>query len=111
MLVGLVSYLLGALACSGPAPQQAQTGRVLRPPPKPGESITHTMMCRCQACEPTSCCRELDQEQPADDCADGTDFSKCGMQISSCESRCFEHTWRVRVEVGCDAQRPPECCH
>ena len=62
MLVGLVSYLLGALACSGPAPQQAQTGRVLRPPPKPGESITHTMMCRCQACEPTSCCRELDQE-------------------------------------------------
>jgi hypothetical protein len=70
-------------------------------------------MCTCNACEPRECCRELEQDQPEVDekCADGYDFSRCGLAVSSCESRCFSHRWRTRVDVGCDASRPAECCH
>ena len=83
------------------------------PPPKPGESITHTQMCSCVRCEPDSCCHELEQDRPEDnaECANGYDFSKCEMAVSSCDSRCYQHRWRTRVEVGCESSRPDVCCH
>jgi hypothetical protein len=84
-----------------------------RPPPKPGESITHTQMCSCVRCDPVSCCHELDQDRPEVDpaCADGYDFSKCEMAVSSCDSNCYQHRWRTRIEVGCEGSRPDVCCH
>ncbi|HHH11977.1 MAG TPA: hypothetical protein ENK23_07895 [Sorangium sp.] len=84
-----------------------------RPPPRPGESISRTVMCSCVMCEPESCCRELEQDAPQTDkeCARGYDFSKCEMAVSSCDSRCFRHRWRTRVESGCDNTRPEKCCH
>jgi hypothetical protein len=98
----------GPKTASGPS----GSGKPRRPPPKPGESITHTIMCSCKVCEPDSCCRELEQEQPgiAEGCADGYDFSKCEMAVSSCDSRCFQHRWRTRVDKGCAASRPKTCC-
>lgn len=84
-----------------------------RVPDKPGASLTKTEMCSCMRCEPSACCRELEQDTPEvdKDCADGYDFSKCEMAVSSCESSCFQHRWRARVEVGCAASRPDNCCH
>jgi hypothetical protein len=105
--------LASLIACS-PAPHGTASGDgVRRAPPRPGESITHTMMCSCQVCEPERCCRELEQDrpEPSADCADGYDFSKCEMPVSSCNSRCFQHRWRTRVEVGCAGSRPTNCCH
>ncbi len=101
-------------ACQGP---QVPNGAIQfygngRPPPKPGESISHTMMCTCTHCEPTDCCRELEQEQQdTEKCADGYDFSKCELAVNSCQSRCFQHRWRTRIETGCEKERPEECCH
>jgi len=103
---------LAVLGCGSTAPPAEPDRGPRRPPPKPGESITHTIMCSCKACEPRSCCRELEQDQPElEDCSDGYDFSKCEMAVSSCDSRCFQHRWRTRVETGCEASRPDRCCH
>jgi len=113
-IVFLAASSLMLLACEPKPPSSGfkmySDGRV---PPKPGESVTHTKMCSCLACEPTSCCRELEQEQPElqKDCADGYDFSKCEMAVSSCEASCFQQRWRTRVEVGCAASQPDSCCH
>jgi hypothetical protein len=84
-----------------------------RLPDKPGASITKTEMCSCSVCEPAACCHELEQDAPEvqKDCANGYDFSKCEMAVSSCESSCFQHRWRTRVEVGCAGSRPATCCH
>ena len=84
-----------------------------RPPPKPGDSITKTMMCSCSACEPNACCRELEKDAPPIDkgCSDGYDFSKCQTQVQSCEGRCFQQRWRTNIDVGCDAGRPRTCCN
>jgi len=115
--LGLGSALAIALIIGcGPPPTSPPAELVTtrrHPPPKPGESITHTMMCSCTKCEPAHCCRELEQDQPEmqKNCADGYDFSKCEMAVSSCDSRCFQHRWRTRVEVGCEASRPDLCCH
>jgi hypothetical protein len=69
-------------------------------------------MCSCQVCAPARCCREFDQDEPElEKCADGYDFSRCGMAVTSCEGRCFQHRWRTRVEVGCAASRPDKCCY
>jgi hypothetical protein len=111
-----VALALGALAlaCEPKPPSSGfkmmSDGRV---PDKPGASITQTMMCSCRVCEPQSCCRELEQDRPEIDkeCADGYDFSKCEMAVSSCESNCFAHRWRTRVEIGCEVGRPETCCH
>jgi hypothetical protein len=103
-------------ACDVPPPRQG--GGVAfdryrdKPPPKPGESITHTRMCSCKVCRPDSCCRELEEEAPQlERCADDYDFSDCGMAVSSCDSRCFQHRWRTRIEVGCTKSRPRGCCY
>jgi hypothetical protein len=109
----LLAIALGA-ACAIEEPHSPDaTLTARRPPPKkPGESITHTMMCSCRVCEPTSCCHELDQDRPElESCADGYDFSRCGMSVTSCDSRCFQHRWRTQVEAGCQASRPDRCCH
>ena len=85
----------------------------LRPPHKPGESLTKSQQCTCVACEPRRCCHELEEDAPSIDpkCANGYDFSKCEMAVQSCDSRCFRHRWRAPVSEGCAATRPPECCH
>ena len=82
-------------------------------PHKPGDSIKKSAMCSCLACEPEACCRELEQDAPDADneCADGYDFSKCEIAVSSCESRCFQERWRTDVERGCAASRPDSGCH
>ncbi len=69
-------------------------------------------MCSCKACEPQSCCRELEQELPENgNCADGYNFEKCGLSVSSCGASCFQHRWRIRIdEQTCEEKRPQECC-
>jgi len=83
-----------------------------RAPPRPGESITHTRMCSCRACEPAACCRDLERVAPEVErgCSEGYDFSRCTTEVSSCSARCFLRRWRVRVEAGCDSARPRGCC-
>ena len=112
--------LLCTLGCSPAAPTQSgdthlsggEAGKMRRAPPKPGESITHTQMCSCKVCEPASCCRELEQDAPEmQPCADGLDFSNCQMEVSSCDTRCFQHRWRTHIEIGCAGSRPDKCCH
>jgi hypothetical protein len=120
-LLALLLALLLAAGCSPAAPTQAggadvaidgEPGQLRRAPPKPGESITHTQMCSCKVCEPKSCCTELEQDAPEmQQCADGYDFSKCQMEVSSCDTRCFQHRWRTHVEIGCAGSRPDTCCH
>jgi hypothetical protein len=106
--------LVAALACEPIPPSSGfrmmSDGTV---PDKPGASITNSMMCSCLKCDPLSCCRELEQEQPEidKDCSDGYDFSKCEMAVSSCESNCFQHRWRTEVALGCAESRPDTCCH
>ncbi|HZO13128.1 MAG TPA: hypothetical protein VFB62_07710 [Polyangiaceae bacterium] len=110
----LAASLLVVLACSVEAPRSPVAGltTVGAPPRKPGESITQTQMCSCKMCEPVSCCHELDEDRPElEKCGDGYDFSRCGMPVTSCDSRCFQHRWRTRVEVGCASSRPEKCCH
>lgn len=111
LLGGLVAVNLGCTPEPSGSAASPQAPR--RPPPRPGESITHTQMCSCLVCEPVSCCHELDADAPEvqTDCADGYDFSKCEMAVSSCDSNCFQHRWRARVEIGCLASRPDKCCH
>ncbi|MEZ4440478.1 MAG: hypothetical protein R3B72_15380 [Polyangiaceae bacterium] len=113
--MGLGALLL--VACDVPPPTSPTAGVRLRGdgrvPPKPGDSITKTMMCSCNVCEPASCCRELEQDRPEidDGCADGYDFSACDTTVSSCGASCFQHRWRTEVAVGCAASRPDRCCH
>jgi len=84
-----------------------------KPPYKPGDSIRKTKMCTCKACDPASCCRELEQERPElqDDCAQGYDFSQCELAVSSCESNCYQHKWRIQAGQTCVSKRPDACCH
>src|SRR5581483_2215034 len=88
--VGLAALVLAA-ACAdtGPEPETAWAMHgERRPPPKPGDSITKTMMCSCTSCQPNECCRELEKDAPPidKDCAKGYDFSGCQTQVQSCES-------------------------
>lgn len=83
-----------------------------KPPYKPGESIRNTQMCTCKTCDPESCCRELEQERPElQDCAKGYDFSECELEVSSCESNCYQHKWRIQAGQTCLSKRPDVCCH
>ncbi|MBI4701401.1 MAG: hypothetical protein HY744_09615 [Deltaproteobacteria bacterium] len=111
LMVALSAIALGC-AGTGPEPAPSRPAGLRRPPPKPGESITHTIMCTCKSCEPASCCQWKDERgEDAAGCSDGYDFSKCeGLQVQSCASRCFEHRWRIRVEEACEATRPRQCC-
>lgn len=110
--IALTATLLGAFACGSTA-ASPPTKRSWRPPHKPGDSYAKAKQCTCNACEPQSCCTELNREpEPIDpDCADGYDFSQCEMAVSSCESNCFAHKWWTTIDVGCDASRPDNCCH
>lgn len=85
-----------------------------RPPPEIGSSITHTKACSCRACGEASCCIDVKEPEllPQQGCGYGYDFSssECGMQVQSCEGRCFERVWRVKLSQECDRTRPPECC-
>jgi len=84
-----------------------------QPPYRPGDSYAKARQCTCNACEPRSCCSELNGEpQPIDpNCAQGYDFSECEMAVSSCESNCYPHKWWTTVDVGCADSRPDLCCH
>ncbi len=115
-VAGTMLLLWLAMACNTAKPTSPPAVlkvRRKRPHAKPGDSISKTQMCSCIACEPKSCCKELDQDAPktAKDCAQGYDFSKCEMAVSSCKSRCFRHRWRTEVDTGCEATRPDRCCH
>jgi hypothetical protein len=113
LLVAFGAACLAACADT-PEPETAWAMRgPRRPPPKPGDSITKTIMCSCKSCEPSDCCRDLEKEAPPIDkeCAKGYDFTGCQTPVQSCESRCFQQRWRVRIDVGCDAERPRGCCH
>ena len=99
--------LLSVVACRQDGAQRGPA----RIPPKPGESITHSQMCTCRACEIPTCCRELEQDVPeTTDCADGYDFSKCELPVQSCTSRCFQHRWRIHVDESCEETKPGKCC-
>jgi hypothetical protein len=108
--------LLGACS-NGPvhdAPPLFGTA-ALHPPPKPGDSISHTQMCECKACDPASCCEGPDDDDaPPKTCGDSYDFSAnpgCGgLSVKSCSSRCAREVWRVRVGQDCGARRPDSCC-
>lgn len=105
-----------AAACSGPpvtAGPLFGTG-VFHPPPKPGDSISHTQMCECKACEPTSCCDGPEDDPPPEACGDSYDFSansSCGgIAVRSCQSRCTRQIWRVHDGQSCVSKRPLGCC-
>jgi hypothetical protein len=75
-LVMVTSLALSA-GCSGPPVRNGPlfgTG-VFHPPPKPGDSISHTLMCECKACEPSSCCDGPEDDAPPESCGDSYDFS------------------------------------
>jgi len=45
-------------------------------------------------------------------CKDSYEFKdECGIKVSSCSSRCFQHVWRIDVEKSCKATTPLVCCH
>lgn len=87
---------------------------VLHPPPKPGDSISHTRMCECKACNPDACCDGPEDDAPAQSCGDSYDFSNnpgCGgLAVRSCASRCTRQVWRVHSGESCSAKRPLGCC-
>jgi hypothetical protein len=110
------AFALVLAACVAP-PKQRYDAVIYstrdRPPDKPGESLNKSMMCSCTRCEVATCCREFDQEQPQSEgkCED-YDFERCGgIEVSSCEGRCFQHRWRAPVDVGCADSRPDACCN
>ena len=37
-------------------------------------------MCTCRTCEPAGCCNKESKPQESKTCADGYDFSKCGLE-------------------------------
>jgi hypothetical protein len=116
MMSGLFAI---AAACRGPAVTNGPvfgTG-VFHPPPKPGDSISHTLMCECKSCNPRDCC-DGPEDEPATEslpnsCAESYDFSAPGCAapaIRSCASRCTRQVWRVHSGEDCAAKRPPSCC-
>lgn len=115
--LGLLAWALSASACSGPPPSNAPlfgTG-TFHPPPKPGDSISHTQMCACKTCDPVGCCEGPDDDEPAPTtCGDSYDFSanpQCGgISVRSCTSRCTQEIWRVRAGSECSEKRPQSCC-
>lgn len=105
-----------AEACSGPPLNTGPlfgTG-VFHPPPKAGDSITHTRMCECKACDPSNCCDGPEDDAPATTCGDSYDFganAECGgLSVRSCASRCIRQVWRVHAGQACDSKRPSNCC-
>ena len=105
------AIILCFAACRGSYGQPYQKPPY-KPPYKPGDSIRKTKMCTCKACDPKSCCRELEQERPElQDCAKGYDFSQCELEVSSCESNCYQHRWRIQAGQTCVSKRPDVCCH
>ncbi len=115
LALALALVLLGCssgVTQAGGTPELGGGRRWLHPPPKPGSSIAASRMCSCRSCDPVGCCQGPDDD-PADKATcDSYDFTSkgCGMAVQSCASRCFQHVWRVKVEQGCDANRPSECC-
>lgn len=113
----LVAWALSSSACSAPPPSNAPlfgTG-TFHPPPKPGDSISHTQMCACKSCDPVGCCEGPDDDEPAPTkCGDSYDFSanpECGgISVRSCTSRCTQEIWRVRAGSDCSEKRPQSCC-
>ena len=111
--------LLAALstACGAPAHDTGPlfgTG-VFHPPPKPGDSIAHSLMCECMTCDPAACCEGPDYEEaPQASCADSYDFTSqesCGgLSVKSCSSRCTRQIWRVPSGQACTDKRPASCC-
>jgi hypothetical protein len=119
LLIAL-NALVNVSACSnGPvheAPPIFGTAEI-HPPPKPGDSISHTQMCECKVCDPASCCEGPDDDAPPNTratCGDSYDFSAnpdCGgLAVKSCTSRCTREIWRVRVGRDCSEKRPDTCC-
>jgi len=113
---GVSTWLALATSCSArPVTNGPVFGTgVFHPPPKPGDSISHTQMCECKACDPTACCDGPEDDPPAKDCGDSYDFSanpSCGgIAVRSCTSRCTRQIWRVHTGESCSAKRPPTCC-
>jgi len=108
--------LVAACATSGPpstSPIAIPASGTFHPPKKMGSSVTHSKMCKCRACSPAKCCQGPNEEdESAKKCDQDYDFSKpgCGMQIESCNSRCFEQVWRVSQEASCASKQPQGCC-
>ena len=114
-VVALTCFAIELLvACSVAAPKQGGEPVFTKappPPPKPGESISGTMMCTCKSCEPARCCVEEQDAPEVQKCSDGYDFSRCGgMEVKSCDARCFKHRWRIRVDQTCEETPPATCC-
>jgi hypothetical protein len=109
--------MLGAMAASCRTPPLANQplfgSGVFHPPPKPGDSISHTQMCECQACE-AGCCDGPDDDAAPEVCGNGADFTfnaTCqGLSVRSCASRCMRQVWRVHDGEACRARRPFTCC-
>ena len=107
----MVAVALG-VGCASSEPQPiVNFGR--KPPPKPGSSITHSVMCSCTVCEPTSCCEGPGDAPDESTCGDSHDFTQsenCGIAIRSCAGRCGPKRWRVAKTEACEARMPKECC-
>jgi len=114
-LLLVLLWLLAESACRTPPVSNGPlfgTGE-LHPPPKPGDSISHTQMCECKVCDPANCCDGPEDDEPAPECRDSYDFSApgcSGLAVKSCASRCTRQVWRVRAGTACAAKRPPSCC-
>jgi hypothetical protein len=114
-----IALVVVATACaSGPeraAGALCGGGPCAPPPRKPGHSLTSSVLCSCRACEPHGCCEEKDTRDEDRGCPlDSYDFAandSCALGVSSCESRCFVHRWRVPVAQGCQVDRPASCCY
>ena len=116
VLLSLFAWACSASACSPPPARNAPllgTG-VFHPPPKPGDSISHTQMCECKVCDPANCCDGPEDDAPPTECGDSYDFSAnptCGgISVRSCTSRCSREIWRVRAGAACAEKRPASCC-
>ena len=115
-LISAVVLIPVASACSPPAqdPRPLFGSGVLHPPPKPGDSISHSQMCECKTCNPAACCEGPDEDAPPTTCGDSYDFTSnpsCGgLAVKSCASRCTEQVWRVRSGQSCTDKRPASCC-
>jgi len=114
LIVAVASAI--ATGCSGPPVNAGPlfgTG-VFHPPPKVGDSITHTRLCECKACDPGDCCDGPEDDAPPTRCSDSYDFSanaECGgLSVRSCVSRCIRQVWRVHAGQACDSKRPANCC-
>ncbi|HWZ92096.1 MAG TPA: hypothetical protein VNW92_24705 [Polyangiaceae bacterium] len=115
-LLVLFGWACCASACGAPRASNTPlfgTG-VFHPPPKPGDSISHSQMCECKMCDPANCCDGPEDDAPASECGDSYDFSSnpsCGgLSVKSCASRCTRQVWRVRAGAACSEKRPQSCC-